>query len=159
MCATPDLDLLPLQRAWHVAAQRDDDARYQHRLLAVLLVAQHHSCMHVGAWLACSPRSIERWVSAYRSGGCAALHMLRAGGRPARLTAIQQMRLSADLAGPPSAVGLVQTGWCGKLLVTHLSRSYGLALSLRQCQRMIRQSHLEHGETAAMRQGLRRYEG
>lgn len=143
MCAVRDLALPPLHQALRSAAQRDDQARYQQHLLAVLLVAQGHSCIEIGQWLDCSPRSIERWVQAYRDGGCAALQVLRRGGRPARLTPGQWMQLRDELTTPPAAQGYPQPDWCGKLLANHLSRHYGLELSLRHCQRLLHQARCE----------------
>ncbi|HEV6964171.1 MULTISPECIES: helix-turn-helix domain-containing protein [Roseateles] len=139
MRATTDLPLLPLRLALRSAARHDAQAGYQHHLLAVLLVAQGHSCQQVGEWLDCSPRSIERWVCAYRCGGCEALRVTRGGGRPASLTPPQWEQLRADLALPPPTHGFAQPSWCGKLLSAHVSRRYGLDLSLRQCQRMLGQ--------------------
>lgn len=137
MSASVDLALAPLHDALRSAAQRSVHGRYQQHLFAVLLVAQGQTCGQVGQWLACSPRSIERWVKAYRAGGCSALLVLQGTGRPAQLTAQQMVQLRSELALPPETQGFPQAGWCGKLLVTHVMGRYGAELSVRQCQRLL----------------------
>ena len=88
-------------------------------------------------WLGCSPRSIARWVRSYRLVGCNALRVVHGAGRPARLTEAQWHQLHADLLATPSAAGFSQTQWCGKLLMAHLQRRFGVAMGLRQCQRLL----------------------
>lgn len=135
--AAPALPITPLRQALRALLQRSDDARHQHHLHAVLLVALGQPAALVALWLGCSPRSIERWVRSCRLGGCGALRVAHGAGRPARLTAAQWQQLQADLAAPPSAAGFSQAHWCGKLLAAHLQRRFGVAMGLRQCQRLL----------------------
>ena len=61
-------------------------------------------------------------------------------GRPAKLDAEQLKTLKRELRYPPSRYG--QTGcykWSGKVLASHLERTYFLTLSTRQCQRLLQQ--------------------
>ena len=139
MPTSPALPITPLRLALRAVLQQDDQLRYLHHLHAVLLVALGQSVDQVAQWLGCSPRSIERWVRGYRLGGCQSLQVVHGAGRPARLTARQLQQLRADLAAPPSAQGLHHSQWCGKLLAAHIERRHGLHISLRQCQRLMRE--------------------
>ncbi len=134
----PTLPVTELRRAQRTLLLRGDQARQLHHLHAVLLVALGHPPAQVARWLGCSPRSIERWVRNYRLGGCDALRVGHGAGRPARLSDAQWRELHADLAAPPAAAaGFSQAHWCGKLLAAHLQRRFGVAMGLRQCQRLL----------------------
>jgi transposase len=138
-----ELSLAPLRAALRSALRRSAEANYQHHVEAVLLVALGHPCGQVGQWLGCSPRSIERWLQAYRLRGCEGLRVTPGGGRPTRLSLQQWAQLRQELATPPVDQGFSQLHWCGKLLATHLERRYGLAMSLRQAQRLLRSCQRE----------------
>lgn len=118
--------------------RRSSQLRSIHRLHAVLLVSLGHSCYEVAHWFGEDPRSIERWVNAYGFHGAKGLQDQQRTGRPARLTPQQSQQLKLELSQhEPGAFGWSQTYWSGKLLVRHLERDYGVALSLRQCQHML----------------------
>ena len=84
------------------------------------------------------PRTIERWVHALDLHGIEGLRDRHAGGRPAKLAGEPAQRLALDLQKPPDASGYPKTEWSGKLLTQHLAVNYGITLSSRQCQRMLR---------------------
>jgi transposase len=104
----------------------------------VLLVAEGLSCYEVARWFGEDPRTIERWVHALDARGMEGLREHHAGGRPARLTAEQAQRLALELERAPDASGYAKRAWSGKLLTQHLQGSYGIKLSARQCQRLLR---------------------
>lgn len=112
--------------------------RCSHRLHAVLLVSAGHSCYQVAHWLGDAARSVERWVHAYEDLGLQGLGPHPGAGRPPRLTPAQHLQLDRDLGQPPSATGLAQGRWTGKLLARHLEGHFGVLLSQRQCQRLLR---------------------
>ena len=60
-------------------------------------------------------------------------------GRPATLDAKQWAALGRDLRRDPGAFGLAGHLWDGKLLSEHLRQRYGVALGVRQCQRIFGQ--------------------
>jgi len=49
--------------------RRSADARYHHRLHAVLLVAQGMTCPQVGRMLGDAPRTVEYWVHRFERDG------------------------------------------------------------------------------------------
>ena len=117
------------------------EARYLHRLHAVLLVAGGCSCYEVGCWFHDSPRSVERWVHAYQAKGLAGLRDRLQCGPSCRVPSHVQQELVALLRQSPAACGYSQQRWSGKLLARHLTGCHGLQLGERQCQRLMRRLH------------------
>ncbi len=103
----------------------------------MLLVSQGRSCYEVAHWFDEDPRTVERWVHAFVVGGADGLVDHHHGGRPGRLTGSQLQQLALELALDPRQAGYPQSRWSGKLLALHLERSYGVSVSVRQCQRML----------------------
>ena len=119
--------------------RRSSDARFVHRAHAVVLVSHGHKCIEVAHWIGETPRSIERWIQALESGGPDALHDHRHAGRPRRLTPGQMQQLATEVARPPSDWGYRHARWSGKLLARHITSRHAVALSARQCQRLLRE--------------------
>lgn len=115
---------------------RSEEARYDHRLHAVLMVSQSLSCGRVAKWLGQDPSTVERWVRRFNAGGCDALREGRHTGRRPRLGAPEWSETRAALRRNPREFGYSQNLWDGKLLAHHLSLNYGTTLGVRQCQRM-----------------------
>lgn len=117
-----------------------------HRMHCVYLVAMGHSCREVASWFGDGPRSVQRWVTAYvhkTDAPAVAGHAPLAGpsGRPSRVSPAAAQRLMLDLQGLPCQFGYPQGHWDGRLLQQHLQVRFCVALSLRQCQRLL------HGAT------------
>jgi transposase len=127
-----------LRELIHAAVKGSDEQRYLHRLHCVLLVAEGRSCYEVARWFGESPRTIERWVHALDDRGMEGLREHHGGGRPARLTAAQAQRLATELQRVPDAQEYPKRAWSGRLLTKHLQGTYGIKLSARQCQRLLR---------------------
>jgi transposase len=114
------------------------EQHFLHRLHCVLLVAESRSCYEVARWFGENPRTIQRWVHAFREDGMEGLRAHHAGGRCAKLTDKQMQHLMADLQKLPRVFGYREPEWKGRLLAQHVERNYGITLSVRQCQRIIR---------------------
>lgn len=114
------------------------ESHFLHRLHCVLLVAENRSCYEVAQWFGENPRTIQRWVHAFNNHGMEALRPHHSGGRHAKLADAQMQRLVLDLQEPPRLFGYTERKWGGKLLAQHMESSYGIKLSVRQCQRIIR---------------------
>lgn len=119
--------------------RRSHEARYDHRLHGVLLVAQGMSCPEVGQLLGDSTRTVQYWVHRFEAEGLAGLAEGDRPGRPARLSEAQLTELSGVMREPPSAVGLTVNLWDGKTLATFIARRWGTEIGVRQCQRLFRQ--------------------
>ena len=119
--------------------RRTEESRYDHRLHGVLLVAQGMTCPEVAVLLGDAPRTVERWVHHFEQDGLAGLTEGERAGRPARLNTAQLELVQQALRGSPAAAGLAGNLWDGKTLSAYLDRQYGVALGVRQCQRLFRQ--------------------
>jgi transposase len=117
--------------------RRSDEARYDHRLHALLLVAQGMSCRQAAQWLGDAPRTIAYWVNRFENEGFAGLVDAERSGRPCRLDSGQLAELEFVLRGEPREHGF-QGLWDGKTLSAFVEQRWGIALGVRQCQRLFR---------------------
>ena len=121
--------------------RRTSEARYDHRLHAVLLVAQGMSCRQTAVALGDAPRSVEYWVHRFDQHGFGGQgtrnrHALLL---PSRLSKAERARVEAALRKSPLDFGLPAQLWDGPLLSTFLKQHLGVTLRVRQCQRLFRQ--------------------
>jgi transposase len=119
--------------------RRSDEARYDHRLHAVLLVAKGMSCPAVADYLGDSERTVRFWIRRYQEDGLQGLIENERSGRPPRITEKQMKKIESALRKTPEEVGLNGGIWDGKSLSAYIRRDFGVALGTRQCQRMFSQ--------------------
>jgi transposase len=118
--------------------RRSSDARYDHRLHGLLLIAQGMSCPDVAAMLGDAPRTVQYWVHRFEVDGLQGLADHERPGRPTRLSTRQLAHLNRVLRDEPAAVGLVGAIWDGKTVAAYLEEQFAITLSVRQCQRLFR---------------------
>jgi transposase len=116
--------------------RRSDEARYDHRLHAVLLAIDGRSPYEVAKLLGDAPRSIYNWINLFRQDGLEGLREEAQSGRPMRLSEKQGKVLAKDLVRSPEDFGYGQPIWDGALLGHHLEKNFGISLGVRQCQRI-----------------------
>src|SRR5437588_1794410 len=119
--------------------RRSEESRYDHRLHGVLLVAQGMTCPEAARLLGDAPRSVEYWVQRFEKDGLGGLVEGERPGRPRRLTDQQMKAVDRVLRRSPSEAGLSGNLWDGKTLSTWIQQKHGIALGVRQCQRLFRQ--------------------
>ena len=119
--------------------RRSEEARYDHRLHGVLLVAQGMSAPQVAQFLGDGTRTVEYWVKRFNEEGLSGLVEGERPGRPARLSEAQLEQIGVILREPPRAHGMTGNLWDGKTLAEWLRRNWTVELSVRQCQRLFRQ--------------------
>lgn len=119
--------------------RRSEEARYDHRLHGVLLVAQGSSCIETARLLGDAPRTVQYWVRQFEKDGLAGLAEGERTGRPSRLQPKQLAEIGMALREPPDASGLSGNLWDGKTLAEFIEREYDVVLGVRQCQRLFRQ--------------------
>ncbi|MBU4190176.1 MAG: IS630 family transposase [Candidatus Thermoplasmatota archaeon] len=119
--------------------RRSGDARYDHRLHAILLVAQGMSCPEVARLLGDSPRIVQTWVHWFEEVGLAGLMDIPRPGRPSRLTEEQFDEIDRALRSTPREFGLSGNIWDGKTLSRFTRKQFDVELGVRQCQRIFRQ--------------------
>jgi len=120
------------------AIRRSPDARYDHRLHGLLLIAQGLSCPAVAALLGDAPRTVQYWVHRFEQDGLQGLTEHDRPGRPTRLSAAQRAHVKRVLRQPPAAAGFAGAIWDGKTLAAYLQRHLHVTLGARQCQRLFR---------------------
>jgi transposase len=119
--------------------RRSEEARYDHRLHGVLLVAEGLTCPEVARLLGDAPRTVEYWVNSFEHEGLAGLREGDRPGRPRRLSQERVQQIEAALRKTPREAGLGGNLWDGKTLAAWIEKQYGVSLGVRQCQRMFRQ--------------------
>lgn len=116
--------------------RRNKDARYDHRLHVVLLVARGTSCRQVAEDLGDSLRTVQSWVNAFNKDGLPGLMDAEHSGRPSRLADDQLDIVSEALRRTPTDFGLPGNIWDGKTLSAFIQQRFQLTIGVRQCQRM-----------------------
>ncbi len=119
--------------------RRNAEARYDHRLHGVLLVAQGMNCCHVAELLGDAPRTVEYWVRRFETKGLAGLQEGERQGRPRRLDEAQVQEIQMALRKRPSDYGLTGNLWDGKTLAEYIQQTFAISLGARQCRRFFRQ--------------------
>jgi len=119
--------------------RRSNEARYDHRLHALLLVAQGMSCRQAAQVLGDAPRTVTYWVHRFEELGLAGLADADRPGRPRRLKEVQLEEIAGAIRGSPQDHGLDCNLWDGKCLSAFIRQRFGVDLGVRQCQRLFRQ--------------------
>jgi transposase len=122
----------------HDEIRRSDEARYDHRLHGVLLVAQGKSPPEVASLLGDSARTVEYWVHRFEAQGLAGLREGERSGRPSVLNSRQLERVDKALRQRPCDHALTGNIWDGPALQQWLKDTFQIHLSTRSCQRLFR---------------------
>ena len=118
--------------------RRSPDARYDHRLHGVLLVAEGMSCRKVAETLGDSHGTVANWVGRFEKHGFAGLSDQEGRGRRSRLGQTEMKQVETALRKSPAHYGLPAQLWDGPLLSSFLEKRFGIVLRARQCQRLFR---------------------
>lgn len=86
---------------WGDEIRRSAEARYDHRLHGLLLVAQGMSAHEVVGLLGDSPRTVAYWVRRFEENGLSGIVDAERSGRPRRLTEAQIETIDAALRRKP----------------------------------------------------------
>lgn len=113
-------------------------ARFQYRLQILILAAAGLSYERIAQCFDISIRSIQRWVRFYRIFGLDGLRDDKKAGRLGVLKQDEKHKVKHDLSHSPIELGYRDQSWSGGLLKSHLQENYGVNLSLRQCQRILK---------------------
>jgi transposase len=119
--------------------RRSQEARYDHRLHGILLVAQGLSCREVAGLLGDAHSTVAYWVRRYEEEGLAGLVDGDRPGRPKRLTEEHLAQIAAALRKSPKDFGFSSNLWDGKTLAAFIAKQWQIDLGVRQCQRLFRQ--------------------
>jgi transposase len=119
--------------------RRSEEARYDHRLHGILLVAQGMTSPEVAKLLGDAPRTVQYWVKRFEHHGLAGLTDKERPGRPSFLSEPQVKEIDRVLRQAPRVQGLGENLWDGKALSAFIQKRYRVQLGIRQCQRLFRQ--------------------
>jgi transposase len=119
--------------------RRSDESRYDHRLHAILLVAQGMTCPEVAERFGDSARAVQSWFHRFDEEGFAGLADADRPGRPPRLSNKQLKEVERVLRVSPRTAGMEANLWDGKTLSAFIQKRFGVSLKVRQCQRLFRQ--------------------
>ncbi|MBF0244585.1 MAG: IS630 family transposase [Planctomycetes bacterium] len=119
--------------------RRSDESRYDHRLHALLLVAQGMSAREASMILGDAPRTVALWVERFELEGLSGLIDEDRPGRPKRLTEEQIEDLQEIVRKDPAQNNILSAVWDGKTLSAFIRQRWGIEIGARQCQRMFRQ--------------------
>jgi transposase len=119
--------------------RRSEQARYDHRLHGVLLVAQGMNAPEVARLLGDGVRTVEYWIERFNQNGFAGLVEGERPGRPCKLSLEQLEELEVILRAPPRGQSISANLWDGKTLSHWIKQHWSVELSTRQCQRLFRQ--------------------
>ena len=119
--------------------RRNEQARYDHRLHGVLLVAHGMSCRQAAHLLGDAPRTVENWVNGFEQEGLRALSDASGRGRKSKLKDEHLLDVGRWLRTKPQTQGMEGNLWDGPKLSACLKKHHGIELGKRQCQRIFRQ--------------------
>ncbi len=118
--------------------RRSEEAKYDHRLHAILLVANGMNCPQAATMLGDSERTIRYWVQQFNEEGLQGLIDIDRLGRPSRLSDRQMNQIGKTLRKSPKDVGMAGGIWDGKTLSAYIKKNYEMDIGVRQSQRMFR---------------------
>lgn len=124
--------------------RRSREARYDHRLHALLLVAQGMTCPDVANALGDPPRTVQYWVQNFQGRGFKGIRERNRPGRPSKLRPEHLDFIEEALMRSPEDFGFEAKRWDGKSLSKFIQENCQILLSVRQCQRLIRQLETSH---------------
>jgi len=98
------------------------------RLLAVQRVAEGYDAAEVADFLGVDPRSVRRWVAAWRQHGAASLRARPVPGRPPKLSHTQEKIVRRWLADPPTDHGFATDLWSAPRLAQLIEQEFNIRL-------------------------------
>jgi len=108
------------------------------RLLAVQRVAEGYTAAEVAEFLGVDPRSVRRWVAAYREGGGQALLPRPASGRPPKLSVLQEKIALRWLTESPRHHGFETELWTAARFGQLIREEFDIALNHRYLSAWLR---------------------
>jgi len=118
----PAAELRQLQQLF----RSTDDRTLRDRLQIVLMAQRGRPPQEIAADLGVSPRTVQRWLNAYRERGPDGLRPRQAPGATPKLTADLAPLLQPWVIDGPAACGLDRANWTYAELADHLFKTQGI---------------------------------
>jgi transposase len=109
--------------------QRDLAPRQRERLEMVKAAWLGSDVATIGRWSGRTPRTVRRWLGAFRDGGVHALAGAPIPGRPPKADAAYLAALATAVETPPRTLGLPFDGWTSGRLSVYLEARTGVRLA------------------------------
>lgn len=116
-----------LETTFKTAANR----RLRDRCQAILMADRGRRHHQIAADLQVTPRTLQRWLQAYRTGGLGALTIQWAPGRTPLIPDELAPEILTWVKQGPAGCGLDRANWTAAELATSLDQSTGIAVSER----------------------------
>lgn len=128
-----------IERQINTFINKDPEGKFIFRLCSLKMLLNDNTCTteSLGQLMQTSPRSVARWIHDINAAG--SVEILRdkqKPGRSPRLTEKQMELLKVQLQKHPNELGLDANLWDGKTLSHHIKKQFGIAIQVRQCQRI-----------------------
>lgn len=162
-----DAEAIALESAFRQAADR----KYRDRLLIVRLAHRGRKHRDIADDLGITPRTVQRWLNAYRDRGLDGLRPRKAPGRLSKIPAHLAAEVRRWVIEGPAEQGLDRANWTHAELADHLLKAHGVRTSRSAVQRFSRRHEIRpyrptyrslrgdaakqakaHGELAELRQ-------
>jgi transposase len=109
--------------------QRELPPRQRERLEMVKAAWLGADVATIAQWSGRTPRTVRRWLAAFRAGGVAALAGAPIPGRPPKADAAYLAALEQAVATPPRSLGLPFDVWSSRRLSAYLERTLGVRIA------------------------------
>jgi transposase len=109
------------------------------RQLAVARLSEGYSAEEVADFLGVDPRSVRRWLAAFRRHGDAGLKASPVPGRPRKLSASQEKIVRRWLADKPTEHGFATELWTAPRLAQLIEQEWGIHFHPDSLGRWLRQ--------------------
>ena len=111
-----------------------DDAKFLRKVTIVNLMLNGASASSLSPSCGETTRTLTSWMKIVDEKGFDALRPKKQSGRPAKLTAEQKENIKDAILCSPEESDY--TIWDGPSLSDYINKTYGIALGVRQCQRL-----------------------
>lgn len=111
-----------------------DEARFHFKVFAVNMVLAGCPVSQISSLAGVSKVAVTGWVKTADEQGFAALRPRQHPGRPPKLSAKQCAAIDSAIQSDPKDFGFKI--WDGPSLSSYISNTFGVKLSVRQCQRL-----------------------
>ena len=108
---------------------RDLSPRYRERLEMVKAAGRGEEVAAIARWSGRTPRTVRRWLTAFREGGIGALAGTPIPGRPPKADAAYLAALEAAVETVPRTLGLPFDVWTSGRLSAHLHQQTGVRIA------------------------------
>jgi len=128
-----------------VLRQRDLSSRQRERLEMVKAAWLGADIAAIARWSGRTPRTVRRWLVAFRDGGAEALAGAPIPGRPPKADAAYLMALETALDTPPRTLGLPFDVWTSGRLSAYLEGQTGTRIAPGWLRVLLHRQHFACG--------------